>query len=102
MIFKISTLLLIDSELDKTLTASECGSQDETPMDISELENVDIEVQPGPQSKKEQDNRLNQQLKEKLEVLNRVGQESELFNEHVKLEQVVDVSIILLLLKVPE
>lgn len=33
-----------DSELDETLTASECGSQGEIPMDISELENVNIEV----------------------------------------------------------
>ena len=55
-------------------------------------------MQHSPESRQERDNRLNQQLKEKLVVLNRVGQEIELFNEHVKLERVVvDVSIVLLL-----
>ena len=85
-----------DSELDETLTASECGSEGEIPMDISELENVSTEIQHGPESKQERDNRLNQELKEKIQMLNRVGGESELLLQHAKLERVVvDVSTIL-------
>ena len=82
-----------DSELEETLTASECGSECEIPMDISELENVSIEVQHGPESKQDRDNRLNRELKEKIDMLNRVGGESELLPQHVKLNRVVvDVS----------
>ena len=75
-----------DSELDEILTASECGSEGEIPMDISELENVSIEIQHGPESKQERDNRLNQELKEKIQMLNCVGGESELLLQHAKLE----------------
>jgi hypothetical protein len=87
-----------DGDLDETLTASKCASQGEAPMDICEIDDVHIEVQHGPESKQERDNRLTQQLKGKIEMLSRVGQESELFHEHAKLERVVvDVSTILTL-----
>ena len=78
-----------DSDLDETLTASECGSLGETPMDISELEDIEIEMQHGPESKQERDKRLNQELKDRFDSLNRVGKESDLHNAHAQQERVI-------------
>ena len=82
-------LLDSDSDLDETLTASECGSLGETPMDISELEDIEIEMQHGPESKQERDKRLNQELKDRFDSLNCVGKESDLHNAHAQQEQVI-------------
>ena len=55
-------------------------------MDISELEYIEIEMQHGPESKQERDKRLNQELKDRFDSLNRVGKESDLHNAHAQQE----------------
>lgn len=65
-------------------------------MDISETEEFNTEVQHGPVSKQDRDKILKQEIRKKFEMLNQIGQESELFQKHAKLERViVDVSTIL-------
>jgi hypothetical protein len=58
-------------------------------MDISELEDIEIEMQHGPESKQERDKRLNQELKDRFDSLNCVGKESDLHNAHAQQEQVI-------------
>ena len=65
-------------------------------MDISEVEDTNLEVQHGPETKQDRDNRMSNELKSKFGTLNRAGQESELHSEHSQQQRVIiDVSAIL-------
>ena len=65
-------------------------------MDISEEEDTNIEVQHGPETKQDRDNRMSNELKSKFDTLNRAGQESELYSEHSQQQRVIiDVSALL-------
>ena len=78
-----------DCNLDETLTASECGSLGEAPMDISQLENIELEVQYGPESKQERDKCPSQELKKRFESLNCIGNKSDLHTLHALQERVI-------------
>ena len=65
-------------------------------MDISEVEDTNLEVQHGPETIQDRDNRMSNELKSKFDTLNRAGQESELYSEHLQQQRVItDVSALL-------
>ena len=51
-------------------------------MDISEVEDTNLEVQHGPETKQDKENRMSNELKSKFDTLNRAGRESELYSEN--------------------
>ena len=58
-------------------------------MDISEVEDTNLEVQHGPETKQDRDNRMSNELKSEFHTLNRAGKKSELYSEHLQQQRVI-------------